>query len=290
VFVGVEEQGLFRSTDCGATWVQANTGRYSRELGTGGLWELDVDPVSGVLWAGTLYGEHTGLLRSINGGTDWDPVFPPGSAAAAVLAPLDINHFQSLSIDPDDHNHVVITFHSSCGANMPACLAESMDSGVSWRLFRGPFNDWLTGAGPLILGGSRMLLHTMSDGVFYTDDAGGTWSRVFDGSGFQEYRASDGYLYLPGPLGVFRSLDGMTWERADGPNAWAFTGDGERMFGAPRHNGPHYFARAESGGDWVEIPAPLAGEPAEVREFAYDGANHVLYAAQANGLFRMRTR
>ena len=63
-------------------------------------------------------------------------VSPPGSEIAMTV---DYNFLQEVSMDPTDPAHLVVSFHADCkGAYAPMCMAESKDSGTTWRLFKGP--------------------------------------------------------------------------------------------------------------------------------------------------------
>src|SRR5262249_28169365 len=130
-----------------------------------------------VLYAGSLYGKDLTLLKSTNGGVDWDSLFPPGSEVARTV---DAGGFlQELSMDPTDHRHIVVSFHANCkGAYAPMCMAETKDSGASWRLFKGPTNGWGEDSRPLVLNSTTWLYATNLNGLYYTADSGATWEKV----------------------------------------------------------------------------------------------------------------
>jgi hypothetical protein len=74
VYVTTSRSGIFKSTDCGASWVKTNTGRNGDQLDAGLIWSAALDPVSpDTLYALAGYGP-AGLWKSTNGGVDWDNV------------------------------------------------------------------------------------------------------------------------------------------------------------------------------------------------------------------------
>src|SRR5450432_3243265 len=103
LYVGTDLKGLYKSVDCGATWMKINTGRNAKILDTGTLWFMLLDPVDpSVLYASPLYGSDPSLYKSGNGGVDWDPLFPAGSVIANTVSH---NFFQWASMDPTDHGN-----------------------------------------------------------------------------------------------------------------------------------------------------------------------------------------
>ena len=78
IFAGVEEAGLFRSTDLGETWdpfegLNEHPTRPGWYPGAGGLCAhaIVTDPASGRLWCGI---SAVGVFRSPDGGAGWSPI------------------------------------------------------------------------------------------------------------------------------------------------------------------------------------------------------------------------
>jgi hypothetical protein len=292
IYSGTDRQGLHKSTDCGATWTKINTGAYASVIGSGGLWALRIDPVEpNIMFAGSLYGSDPSLLKSTNGGVDWASVFPAGSEVANTV---DYNFFQDVGMDVTNHRHLVVTFHASCnGAYAPTCMAESNDSGVTWRLFKGAGTEWGERAGVIVFGPKAYLYHTFMGGSYYTSDGGSSWEKFGPGTNFAMYRAKDGYFYLGSyNWGTNRSLDGHTWTAvANSPSCDPLIGDGNRIFCATGvDTNPDYYATPESDTTkWAKITGPAGTKRAA--NIDYDGDHHVLYSAKTNdGLYRMVTK
>ena len=292
ILIGTDNQGVWKSTDCGSTWSKINTGKNGEKLDTGSTWTVMIDPFdSNVIYAASLYGPDPSLQKSTNGGVDWESLSPPDSLVATHV---EFNFFQALSIDPDDHLHLVVSYHADCKppyAKM--CLGDSHDGGLTWRLFNGPRDSWGERAGPMILGPKTFLYHTWGDGFFYTGDDGATWEKVGPGSNFQSYRAGDGYRYLGTAFGMHRSLDGHVWTKVDkAPQGDALIGDGTRVFTAWGDSAPQYATAPDSAPTtWTTFAGPVASSTHRVTGFAYDPDHKLLYSVNTNdGLFRMVTK
>ena len=194
-----------------------------------------------------VYSSDSGnLYKSTNGGVDWDGLYPKGSNVYDA-----VDFFQDLGMDPTNHKHVVVTFHNNCkGAYAGGCMAETLDSGATWRLFMGPLPGWSEGAGPLVLGGSTFIFGTTQNGMYYTSDSGAHWEKVGPGTNHQMYHSPTGAYYTGSDYGVGRSADGHTWTRIAGaPNGYGIIGDGKRLFNSLRTSGQNqqpYFTAPES--------------------------------------------
>jgi len=46
IYTGADSNGMFRSTDCGATWARVNTGQNATALSSGRPWSLVIDPIT----------------------------------------------------------------------------------------------------------------------------------------------------------------------------------------------------------------------------------------------------
>jgi hypothetical protein len=135
VWLATGYRGVFKSTDCGATWNHINNGRNSGAVDNGSHNSLALDPVH----QGVAYLQHYpggGLWKTTNGGMDWDQLITPGSPVAQAVADSFVN---TVSMDPHDPEHLVLGMHATCNPPYdPTCEAESTDGGASWRIFRAP--------------------------------------------------------------------------------------------------------------------------------------------------------
>lgn len=217
---GDQYSGIWKSTDFGNTWSQTNQGPNNVFRQTGAQ-PLVVDHTnSNVVYAGSIK-TGLGLFKSTNGGTSW-------SAQSIIPNGIEQDVYW-LSMDPHDHLHLLLTFHSA-GQNWAssgnAGLLESFDGGATWpgvhqaggwtgagqfAFFIGYEND-----GSVDADGSNWLVSTQGSGLWRTENAGRNWTRAatFDMTHgmAQLYRAPNGALYT-GSIGrIYRSTDnGRSW-------------------------------------------------------------------------------
>ena len=205
-YVGTDNRGIFKSTNCGADWVKINTGKGAAVLDGGTLYTVELDPTDpNLIYAASLYSSDSSLYQSKNGGVDFEPLFPPGSLVAETV---EYNFFQSMGMDPSDHRHVVVTFHANCkGQYAPSCLGETIDSGKTWRLFKSPLDSWGEAASSMVFGSKSWVLATSQNGTYDTNDSGASWKKVGPGAygAGHAYRSSDGYYYTGSDYGLQRS-------------------------------------------------------------------------------------
>src|SRR5258706_1958344 len=128
VYRGSCNQGIWRTTDCGATWVHINTGKNGATLDAGRQWTFVIDPVDlNVLYTNSGYGTKSdGAFKSTNVGVDFEEMWPPAEPALAKI--VEYNFEGGVAMDPSDHAHLLITFHAKCAPpHTEACFGESTD-------------------------------------------------------------------------------------------------------------------------------------------------------------------
>ena len=109
IYVGTFSNGLHRSTDGGATWVQQSTGL------PGAVLTLAVHPAnSSIVYAGSGSG---GLFKTTNGGAVWSALSMSGLGTSSVT---------QIVTDPNNPEHVYLALVSG--------LARSTDGGATWQL------------------------------------------------------------------------------------------------------------------------------------------------------------
>jgi hypothetical protein len=294
IYCGTDENGLFKSTDCGSTWAKMNTGTNGALLDSGILWVMAIDYTNpDVLYAGSLYGTDKSLLRSLDGGIDWDSMFPAGSLVANTV---QYNFFQSLDLDPTDHQHLVVSFHADClsGGFGPECLAQTKDGGATWTLFKGPLSGWQEASGPYVLNSTTWLLSTPQSGLFYTADSGGTWENVGPGTNLSFYKAADDSYYAASDYGVLHSPDAHVWTKIDAsPTSNGLVGDGVRLFTSKRDadtdQQPYFTAPESDSTTWTPYASPKLAHGGHYLRF--DADHHLMYSANTtSGLWRVVTR
>lgn len=295
VIVGLDQQGLFKSTDCASTWTKINTGRNGSTLDTGAQWSMAMSPKHpNIIYAVNGYGSEIGLWKSTNGGVDWDQLFPEGSE---VQKTVQYNFVSIVSIDAADENHLVVSFHAPCqGAYAPSCQAESKDAGANWRLMKSPPIDNFEGAGPMVLNATSWIYAAPANGMWLTTDNGESWKDVTpsgaSGSHYQLYHSPKGEYFVGTGWGVVKSSDGLTWSLI--PNSGArltgIVGNGKHIWASQQYGGEYYTASEDSPDSWSQLPTPGKPSPADNGGYllAYDNDHHLLYSTnQAGGLWRV---
>jgi uncharacterized repeat protein (TIGR01451 family) len=104
--------GVYKSTDAGLSWAPANTG-----IASSAIYALAVDPTNAMI---VYTATDSALLKSIDGGTTWNPL--TWDRVASLGYPVVV------AIDP---KHPSILYASSV-----ARFARSVDGGTSWQILR----------------------------------------------------------------------------------------------------------------------------------------------------------
>jgi hypothetical protein len=308
VWQGAGSAGIFKSTDCGATWTHVNTGRNGSLLDQGAASSMVVDPVNqGVMYA-TAFDGPGGLWKSTNGGVDWDQLFPAGSELASVVMGAFVN---SVSMDAQDPKHLVVSMHQNCTAPYgPVCEAESTDGGATWKITTVAMagaTGWVPGAGAFILNATTWLFGSYQNGLWLTSDRGATWSNVTAQGAWGATlgktlvlpfapNPADGLYYLPDMQGILQSVpgsDGKQWTllpNSGGRSVGFVIGD-NHLYSADQWSANYHLAPVSNPTSWSTLPPP-AMLPADqgAPYLAYDKAHHILYSANfAGGLWRVAT-
>jgi hypothetical protein len=297
VYLTTSKNGLFKSTDCGASFVKQNTGRNGAQLDSGQMWSAAIDPIEpNTLYAITGYGP-AGLWKTTNGGVDWDNVLPTDMGMPGFVA--------RVNIDPTNHLHILINFHDNCTAgHTPVCFGESKDGGKTWAVLDFPSslkNAWGEGTAIIPIDATHWLLEFWE--LYYTADAGANWKQVDTGGAAAiqgpYFRIPKGTFFLSTANGMITSPDGASWSRVQnsGSGFDAVSGDGKRVFAAKGFQPPDgldfmWSASYDNPSAWVAMPTP--GLPAPLISGANwidsDVDHHIVYSAILGaGLWRVVT-
>jgi photosystem II stability/assembly factor-like uncharacterized protein len=299
LYLGTCYQGIWKSTDSGDHWIKINTGANSHSLDNGRNWTLAVDPTNAnVVYTAAGFGDDQGLWKSTDGGTDWEQLLP---AAVMLRTTSDV---YCVAIDPQDHLHLLVGFHSGWSGGKDAGLVESTDGGRSW-LEHPPLPGWGAGHYVFFLTSSTWILATQVDGFWRTGDSGKTWLKVssfnMQHGADQLYRAANGVLYLGASGHLIRSVDdGLTWLDAGAPSNQdgyhAIIGDGTYLYAQSANTGGStvgsqtYFYSPESDGTtWKPYnDQTFADGPMSM---ATDQEHGIVYSSNwRGGVWRLVTR
>lgn len=200
LFVILEQDGVFASTDSGATWLPQPDAFYSYSRYSFGAFitERGSGPVH---YLGTL----EGLFKTMDDGNTWV------NSSAGITIPNSLTSIRALAKNTDGTQLFAGTFNGG--------LFKSTDGGASWSAI----NNGLTSLEIRKLAydnsGSNALIVGTSNGLFVTRDAGASYTRLPDLMGMQASVEGivvedflRGSLYVASQGRVFRSVDsGQTW-------------------------------------------------------------------------------
>ena len=248
--------GLFRTRDAGASWFPANPGRFVS--GALGLAISPTDPHH------LLLATDTGLLRSRNGGRDWEIVAPTVLVGAVFAAAFDADGQRALV---------------STGSGL-----FRSDSGDAWGKIPTP-----AGATP-----ARALVPASVAGRVYlaggtrlarSDDWGASWSSVADALPAAPVAA----LVAAPPETLYALVDGRIWASPDGGRTWLLRQAGlpavamEALGRDPRDpariwvvGSDRVFRSDDRGASWQPVGRPLPERNTAVRGVTAAGPTVVL--------------
>jgi hypothetical protein len=295
---GGENDEIWRSVDCGATWKQVNTGpggvgdgKTVGGVGDGAQWSMQVDPVEpGVLYATSGYGAQS-LWKTADGGQSWTDVLK----GSEYDTHADYRFVNNVSLDPTDHLHVVVSTHGGCSEPYgPSCIGETKDGGKTWRVLKAP-EGWAEGGGLVLVKGGLWIWCGSS--LMVTTDAGANWKPDALNSGGSceaEYTirsfvpAANGNYYLGSRSGVLRSADGEKWEHVAGTSGLMvmIAQGSKQVFAANQWQPSIKAASLAADTTWADLPAPAQisqGSDGGVPFLAFDDAHGVLYASMFSG-------
>jgi hypothetical protein len=298
VYATTYQNGVYKSTDCGATWVKTNTGQNGTQLDSGRIWSAVIDPIDPtVLYALTGYGAD-GLWKTTNSGVDWNQVLPLSSLPGVP------GFLARISMDPTNHQHLVINFHDNCsGSHAPVCFGETKDGGMTWNVIDVPaslVSGWAEGTG-VIVADSKTWLYS-NGGLYLTKDGGNSWHQVSNQANVDtaQFQVPGGSYYVGSASGVLSSTDLSNWTLI--PNSGGLVqqviGDGVNLYAVEGFYAPNdgmtlmWSASYQNPSQWSVLSTPGLQMPltAGANGMDYDADHHVLYVAlQGDGMWRFVT-
>ncbi len=297
VYLGSFYQGIWKTTDAGASWKKVSTGTNGDKVSSGANWSIAVDPTNADIVYSASGGAGAYLLwKSTDGGVNWQDILP--SSIVDQTSP-DV---YAVAIDPADPKHLLVTFHSDWSGKSSAGVLESKDAGASWIIHQ-PAGAWGHSHYAYFITSSTWIVGMQDAGYWRTTDSGAHWTQVYSGIAAHGavgiYRAKTGVLYLTALHEILRSTDnGASWKPVDGAPAsnggyYTIIGDGTNMYihpgaawdeGTPR---PFYVSSESDGLTW----APYNGQNFDYGAFsmAVDAKNGIVYSSNWNGgLWRLK--
>ncbi len=176
LYVGTWGNGIYKSTDGGASWIAVNNGLDDWHY-TGYVESLLVAPASSgngtILYAGMEYG---GIWRSDNEGATWIWVYPGGVLGEQALSIIAIGAGGST---------IVAGARQQGSINGANGVYHSVNDGQTWIRDNDGFTtdaDYNIWDFASIRSGTSTYLYTATDGGVFSSTSGGTgWTRVSNG-------------------------------------------------------------------------------------------------------------
>ncbi|HKY36651.1 MAG TPA: hypothetical protein VJN18_11965 [Polyangiaceae bacterium] len=305
----VARSGVQRSSDCGASFMRVNSDTGdSANLMTGALWAMVMHPTRPeIMYVANGYGDNPTLYKSTDAGATWSALSPDPAG--------DLTFIQAIAIDPDDGNHLALTWHENCPAPHSLwCFSRTTDGGQTWALFEGPTSipdwdipGWMEGSAITILGKTSYIVSSPA-GIWFTADTGATWKQVAPEIVYVGYAGATtiagGNLFVAGAGHVLFSpaqpdsdppyavtTTGKLEVLPNSPLITALITDGETVFAGNARNDrrPLWTTPVANPGGWSQASQEICrGDVCRgPNNFAYDPVHNVVYAANwGTGLWR----
>jgi hypothetical protein len=304
VYVGTLFQKVWKSTDCGTNWKAIATGPNATIVNSGMNWMLTIDPVdTNIIYTNSGYGAN-GLFKSTDGGVSWSDLWSLRSQPSLGKS-FTYNFVNVISIDPENHQHILLTFHEQClPPHSATCIAETHDGGATWRLIDGD-RSWNGNEGQVIFflnNSATWLWGSQSNGFWRSENSGYSWERIQGMTtshlqGSQLFRSADGTFFVAGAQGIWTSPDGRTssWRLIPdtGPIVGGLVGDGKTLFAStcffPNFCSPRYLRSSKTNGqNWNAFASPKMSQGGTL---GYDRTYGLLYSSNLDaGLWRVVIR
>ncbi|HLX13500.1 MAG TPA: T9SS type A sorting domain-containing protein [Bacteroidota bacterium] len=185
ILIGTEEEGVYRSSDKGASWAQTGL----RPTAVTAFTQTDNLHLFGYA------GLESQLYATSDNGNTWRSLFPHN---------LTLN---ATALCGTSQGILLVAF----GAG--STLYRSNDNGATWN-FLPDTTLRHTNVRSFQVISSSLMLAGADDGIYRSYDNGISWQRGYTGATGAMYRATNGYLYAAS-AGMIRSTDnGLTWVSA----------------------------------------------------------------------------
>jgi hypothetical protein len=255
VFMVVNDQGLWRSTDHGAKFTRCDDKAIGGRGETG--WALQPNPAGKGLACFMIYGDSA---MTTDGGATWTK--------------WKSSHFDFGGVDWNDTGKRLLALRHESGG----MLATSDDAGATWH----DLSKGFSGCGVI----SRSIFVATKEkdpGIFRSTDTGATWTKVSDekpSAGTPVLRGSE--MWWPSGSGLLVSRDnGATWQKAGTPVAASygpFFKTAEHFTVAGKDG---FMETKDAGKTWTKAaPLPDGFNANRVGPFyAWDPAADIFYAS-----------
>ena len=215
MYVGSYDDGIFASTDHGATWNRANTG-----FGPATRIQVEsfvVDPLTPTTLYASIGAPHYFPFKSIDGGGGWDPL-PRSIFAVYCISKIAVDPFDSAKV------YAGLELGGVCGGG----VLRSTDGGATWTQAGAPEIRVSAIALDPVTPDTLYIGSNYTGGIFKSTDGGATWAEC-DVPSFVDVAAiaidplHPATVYAATSDGVLKSTDGGTHWSLSGPYGYEAT-------------------------------------------------------------------
>ena len=200
-FAGSAGNGVFRTTDGGATW----TGPGEAFAGLLFGWVV-VDPAAdATLWYANPWGGGAGVFRSLDAGATW----------ANVSTDLPTGRITAMTVQPGSPETVYVCLMDRGG------IYRSTDAGASWTATGAlPAGAAIDATEFVVPPTDAGRVYVLANHLYFSDDGGDSWAPASSGTYFVDWMMADatvdGRLYgLVDGLNQVSTDHGATWSPSD---------------------------------------------------------------------------
>jgi len=311
-------KGIFRSDDCGITWVRMDKGvTEDIEISFRGF-AIHPENSDIVLAAAEIATVEQGITfnktkgkiyKTIDGGDNWYPVWEGDNLARVLL--YDYHHPDTVYCSTGIFDREA--YNSDKELNLPGGVGilKSSDGGESWFTINNGIDNLYTGFLEIHPEDPRILYTAAGNhayripdgGIFKTTDGGEHWSRMLEGDCFSAVtvsRSRPDLVYAFGEGACYRTTDGgnnWTIHKREGEYTWGPPGikpgipisaavdstDENKVF-VNNYNGGNFLSR-DGGINWVNASKGYTG--ADIRDLEVNPEiPSELYVVGRNGAFK----
>lgn len=211
VFVSGFNDGLYKSTDSGASW--------QRILSKIWVFDFAIHPFdASIIYAAGYFADKGYVVKTQDGGKSWEEIYSEAAPSVSV---------RSIALNPERASQIVI-------GNSAGSLIQSSDGGNTWKHIKN-FEDrinrvyWLSGQAYVLLRGKGLfkstnleagefieLTESLTKSQSFLASFGGLSDKDFNQAHVDKLNPS--LIYLTAGKGVFKTADeGKTWQKLSLP-------------------------------------------------------------------------
>jgi hypothetical protein len=308
VYVHAQEDGTWKSSDCGMTWkkVSGGTSGYAQHSGRQWYSAIDLNPNRDAATPPTMYvisGYGAGgIWKSTNGGVDWASVWndniyaPDGVTNISKDVGADLTGV--MLVDASGPNHLIAFLHGYFGTGDNNGVFESTDGGGKWIVHKSNLFAFQPHADVLFAVDKATWI--VSHGTTYpntvayrTTDSGGTWNLATGSTGSSMGRShfmTGSTIYAGTDFigGLYKSPDrGLSWSKLAAGNqvSWAVATK-TKVYSSSGRDNPHiWHATLANDAVWTDDgnPSGMKSGGSQTPGVFFDGEHYVLIVAQETG-------